>query len=82
MVRSRGVGQSGVSSSMDQTGPRAASVQLYSSPTCEDCLIPDLGIFGDTSEISSDCLSMGAIIADARIMIFAGFGVIICLIRG
>ena len=58
------------------------SVQLYSSPTCEDCLIPDLGIFGHTSEISSDCLALGAIIADARIMIFTGFGVIICLIRG
>ena len=39
-------------------------------------------IFGDTSEISSDSLALGAIIADARIVFFAGFGVIICLIRG
>ena len=77
MVRSRVVG------CVESHGSdRTASGQLYSSPTCEDCLIPDLGIFGDTSEISSDCLVLGAIIADVSIMIFAGIGVIICLIRG
>ena len=77
MVRSRVVG------CVEFPGSdRTASVQLYSSPTCEDCLIPDLEIFGDTSEISSDCLALVAIIADARIMNITGFGVIICLIRG
>ena len=78
-MRSRVVG-TGVSSPMDQT--RTASVRFYSSPTCEDYLIPDLEIFEDTSEISSDCLALGAIIADARIMLITGFGVIICLIQG
>ena len=74
----------------DSTGNQTVWCEVVlSGVTTSDCdefygsvrTVSDLGIFGDTSEISSGCLALGAIIADARIMIFAGFGVIICLIR-
>ena len=54
----------------------------YPSPTYAEWLSPDLGIFGDTSEIHSDWLASEAIIADGGGRDFAGFGAFICLIRG
>ena len=70
---------SGVPSSMDQIGRLLSNILIT---YVRGLLDSRSWNFGDTSEISSDCLALGAIIADARIMLFAGFGVIICLIRG
>ena len=70
---------SGVPSSMDQIGRLLSNILIT---YVRGLLDSRSWNFGDTSEINSDCLSLEAIIADAKFMIITGFGVIICLIRG